>query len=806
MRRKVELMTAKDKFAINEPFYQWSVRAFSLVRKRVGMSMETHAEPGVVESGQIFLFNHFARFETIIPQYFIYKATGAYCRCVATHELFESSERFAKVLWGVGAVPSNHPGLLAFLAAEILRGQKVIIFPEGSMMKDRSISAPPSAGFLRSFKTRSGHHMGASALAVVLEVFKKRILSVLEAGDSARLDRWVAALGLMDQDALIAAARKPTLIVPSNITFHPLHTGENVLLKAADLLKFNLGQRGREELMVEGNLLLRNTDMDIRFGKPLNPDIAWTMADRMVMARTFDEIDSLDELFGLKDKASDWADRMVAGTMKRATRRLRDICMVEMYANVTVNISHLASLLIMRFAEANETEIKKSHFNAVLYAIIKRVQRVPGLHLHRSLHDPDVYDGIHSGQSRLLDDLFRNASDSGLVAIGESSYTLLPALRADIGDSDPRLVNMIRVYSNEIASLTSVSRIIQEAVPLVGAPLAQNLFDDQLRSYEKDKHAFAQQKRPSTVLHEDDKKYGNASLIVPQNATRPGVVLIHGFLSSPAELKDFGRKLADLGHPVLCVRLKGHGTTPWDLRERSWLDWQASVLRGYEIMSHISSEVLVVGFATGASLALLLAAENPRGIAAVVAVSAPLKFRVRGLRFAPTLDRLNTLSKWVYAQDGIKPFQLNEPEHPEFEYRNMPVRGLVELRKIADALHQKLPEIMCPVTVIQGSNDPIIDPASAKIIHERIGSLDKQLHIVESDRHAILHENIGGTQAIVVERLSKFVASKPLQEQPLVGFFPQVNAKFQRLIAPFIPEGKSSSDKKDFVEEQKTIR
>ena len=791
-------MAARAEFAINEPFYQWSVRAFTQLRKRVGMKIETHAEPGVIENGQIFLFNHFARFETLIPQYFIYKATGAYCRCVATHELFESSERFAKVLWGVGAVPSNHPGLLAFLAAEILRGQKVIIFPEGSMMKDRSISAPPNTGFLQSFRTRSGHHTGASALAVVLEAFKKRILSVLEAGDTARLGRWVAALGLKDQDALIAAARKPTLIVPSNITFHPLHTGENVLLKAADVLKFNLGQRVREELTVEGNLLLRNTDMDIRFGKALNPDIAWTMADRMVMARTFDEIDSLDELFGLKDKASDWTDRMVAVTMKRTTRRLRDLCMVEMYANVTVNISHLASSLIMRFAEANETEIAKSHFHAVLYAIIKRIQREPGLHLHRSLHDPDTYDGVHSVQSRSLDELFKNASDSGLIAVSESSYTLLPALRAEIGERDPRLVNMIRVYANEIASLTSVERIVAQAIPLTGMALAQQLFDDQSRIYANDKQAFAQPRKSATALHETEKKYGNASLIVPENPTRPGVVLVHGFLASPAELKDFGRRLADLGHPVLCVRLKGHGTTPWDLRERSGLDWQASVRRGYEIMSHISAEVLVVGFATGASLALLLAAEKPQGLAAVIAVSAPIKFRVRNLRFAPLLDRLNKLGEWVYAQDGIKPFQQGEPEHPEFEYRNMPVRALVERSKMTDMLNQKLPDITCPVSILQGSNDPIVDPVSAQIIHDQIGSLDKQLHIVKSDRHSILHEDIDNTQAIVIARLAEFAVSRPTRVPGPVGLLPNVNVNILRLIAPFIRRRKSGDDTKAF--------
>jgi hypothetical protein len=138
-------MTGSSEFIINEPFYQWCVRGFSLLRKRLGINIEVHAEDGLIESGQIFLFNHFARFETIIPQYFIYKATRAYCRCVATHELFDGSDRFAKLLWGVGAVPNNHPGLLGFLAAEILRGRKVIIFPEGSMVKDRHIATAPAS-------------------------------------------------------------------------------------------------------------------------------------------------------------------------------------------------------------------------------------------------------------------------------------------------------------------------------------------------------------------------------------------------------------------------------------------------------------------------------------------------------------------------------------------------------------------------------------------------------------------------------------------------------------------------------------
>ena len=314
-----------------------------------------------------------------------------------------------------------------------------------------------------------------------------------------------------------------------------------------------------------------------------------------------------------------------------------------------------------------------------------------------------------------------------------------------------------------------------------------------LRIYEKDKKISGLVRTSVIVLQETEKKYGNASLILPKTITRPGVVLVHGFSSSPAELKGFGRKLADLGHPVLCVRLKGHGTSPWDLRERSWFDWQASVQRGFEIMSHISGEVLVVGFATGASLALLLAAKKPRGLAAVISVSAPIKFRLRNLRFAPLLDHLNRLGEWVYVQDGIKPFQLGEPEHPEFEYCNIPVRALVELGKIAEVLQEKLPEITCPVTIIHGSHDPFVNSESATIIHDRIGSLDKKLHIVTSDRHGVLHEDIDNTQSIVIDRLSEFVVVRDLEVVKPAGFLANVNESFLRLIAP-LKSGRKSAE------------
>jgi hypothetical protein len=76
-------MTGNAEFAINEALYQWCVRAFSLLRGRLGIDIKLHGGEASIAAGQIFLFNHFARFETIVPQYFIHQATGAYAAASA---------------------------------------------------------------------------------------------------------------------------------------------------------------------------------------------------------------------------------------------------------------------------------------------------------------------------------------------------------------------------------------------------------------------------------------------------------------------------------------------------------------------------------------------------------------------------------------------------------------------------------------------------------------------------------------------------------------------------------------------------
>jgi esterase/lipase len=113
------------------------------------------------------------------------------------------------------------------------------------------------------------------------------------------------------------------------------------------------------------------------------------------------------------------------------------------------------------------------------------------------------------------------------------------------------------------------------------------------------------------------------------------------------------------------------------------------------------------------------------------------------------------------------PFRLNDSEHPAINYRHMPLRGLHELRLMVDELGPRLADVACPVMLAQGTDDPVVDPRSAEMILDKLGSREKILHKVPSDRHGILNENTGGVQETVMAYLASLAGpdgQRPAQE------------------------------------------
>ncbi|MBL6986105.1 MAG: alpha/beta fold hydrolase [Methylobacter sp.] len=739
---------------IDTKLYNRSVKLFNAVKNMLSVKLDLHTDPQFME-GDIFLFNHFSRFETFIPQFLIYEQTGAYSCAIASGEFFEEDNVLSRYLRHVGVFPHNHDRLFPLLAGQILRGRKVIIFPEGGMVKDRRVI--DKRGHYSIYSRVTGNrrklHTGPAVLGQGVETFKAAIRHAHSQNDVALLRQWKDVLQIDSIDQLIAVANKPTLMVPANITFYPIRSSENLLFKGVELFSNGMSLRQSEELLIEGNIMLKNTDMDIRIGTPVDPCCVWDWRTRYLMDKVVPDINTIDDVFTLNSRPKNWKQRLLGKYFIKNAQCSRDRYMEGIYTNVTVNLSHLAATLIMHYVDQGQTHIEKNKFYNILYIAIKHLQNNTVIHLHRSLLNPDDYSDLFKATNKRFEQFMCAAKEVELINEDENCYQFLPKLCIESDFDSIRLENPIAVYNNEAAPLHTVRdtliAAIDESVHADQDKLAAWHFEDECRTLAWEKQTYS--KYLSDDISHEEAAVDDPSpfFIQPKLANGFGVLLVHGLLASPAELRTYGEYLVKQGYTVLGVRLKGHGTSPHALRDQSWEDWYGCVQRGFNILKVHCSGIFVVGFSTGAALALKLAAEHYPEMTGVVAVSVPLKFVNPAFMLVPLLHGTNKLVGWVSTYEGVKPFIDNEPEHPTINYRNTPVRALYELRLLMVHLDDLLPQISLPTLVVYGDEDPIVSSKGAPIIMDKLGSKHKQIQAIKSQRHGILMENISGTWGVI---------------------------------------------------------
>jgi esterase/lipase len=521
------------------------------------------------------------------------------------------------------------------------------------------------------------------------------------------------------------------------------------LHQAARLFNKGINKRFTEELIIEGNLLFKHTDMDIRFSRPIVAGAYWKWWEKRMLPNVVHQFESLDELFALKPSSGHWGGRIHAIAMKVKSNKVRDDYMRSMYEAVTVNLSHIASLIILKLYQQGLRQINCDRFHKMLYLGIKQLQKSES-QLHRSLCNPDEYAGIISKGSSRLEQFLRTAENMKLVHVAQGEYVLDQKLTEDFAVDEVRTENLISVYANEVSPLSHVTRSIDKAMRLAdkidARSLADYRFNDQILAYDWDRKQFQRERYEDINSQQTQTADANWFFLKSTRKPASAVLLIHGFLSSPAEVKSLGERLHSAGHHVLGVRLAGHGTSPWDLRSRNWHDWAASVESGYEIIKAFSESVHIVGFSTGGLLALNYAANHSDiKIKSITSVCAPVHFKNRKLVFVPLVHHANRLVSWV-SSEGLMPFTPNEPENPEINYQHVPVRALYQLQQLIDHLTEDKLTINADVHLYQGDHDPVVEPASMQTLDKLIIAENKTLVTLDSDIHGVIFRDIDQVQ------------------------------------------------------------
>ena len=210
-----------------------------------------------------------------------------------------------------------------------------------------------------------------------------------------------------------------------------------------------------------------------------------------------------------------------------------------------------------------------------------------------------------------------------------------------------------------------------------------------------------------------------------------GVLLIHGFTGSPAELLPLGEFLNRAGFTVLGVRLEGHGTNEKDLSRKNAGDWFNSVLDGYAILKNFCDKIFVVGHSMGALLTLKLSTVKP--VDKIITLSPPIfisdDFHIETLPPRSECEGLFI----VKPRKKLK----NVPPAVNKTYKKFPLVCVHEFLTLVEEVKKLLPEIKTPLLIMHAENDHTAKFESAEFLLNAVASKPVQLVKVSNGGHLI---------------------------------------------------------------------
>ncbi|MFA5021777.1 MAG: alpha/beta fold hydrolase [Patescibacteria group bacterium] len=214
-----------------------------------------------------------------------------------------------------------------------------------------------------------------------------------------------------------------------------------------------------------------------------------------------------------------------------------------------------------------------------------------------------------------------------------------------------------------------------------------------------------------------------------------GVLLLHGFTSTPYEFCDLAQYLADKGLTVFAPKIAGHGTTPQDLEKTTIQDWQQSVEEAYLFLKNSTKKIFIIGSSFGGNLAFHLATKHNNPLAGIISIGTPIKIKWQKLAKL----RVYTYGFFIkYYKKRGNNYKFTYAEGEQVVYPVIPISSLKNLfRFIKTTTIPSLKNITAPTLIIHSNTDAVVHPSSAQYLHEKLASNDKRILWVDGVSHNI---------------------------------------------------------------------
>ncbi|MFO7496914.1 MAG: alpha/beta fold hydrolase, partial [Desulfobacterales bacterium] len=227
----------------------------------------------------------------------------------------------------------------------------------------------------------------------------------------------------------------------------------------------------------------------------------------------------------------------------------------------------------------------------------------------------------------------------------------------------------------------------------------------------------------------------NRSFELPAESPAGGVLLLHGMSDSPYSLRALGQSLNQHRFWVVGLRLPGHGTAPSGLLSIHWEDMAAAVQLG---MAHLAAKlgekpIHIIGYSTGASLALDFALNALDGRSAPVPASLVLISPAIGLHPAAALAKWKRRLAILPGLGGLA-WLVVEPEFDPYKYNSFATNAGEQVHRLTRSVAGRVasrarshPERVLPPTLVLKSNADATVSTDA-VVDRLLGRLDPHHH------------------------------------------------------------------------------
>ncbi len=216
---------------------------------------------------------------------------------------------------------------------------------------------------------------------------------------------------------------------------------------------------------------------------------------------------------------------------------------------------------------------------------------------------------------------------------------------------------------------------------------------------------------------------------------KEGVLLLHGFTSTPDEfpwiLKNFPKKKYTVSAPLLA----GHGTSIEHLDTTTWQDWYRSAEKAYKELRKSCEKIIIVGSSSGGNLGLLLASKYK--VDSIVLMGTIVKFKFHeAIRVLASITGIFTdkIKKRHFPRVIEK--EINKKRH----YRFIPIKSFKVLFGLMKESRNALSNVKSNLLLIQSNDDFLTNKNNVRCIYKQINSKNKEAIIMDSAFHIPVFE------------------------------------------------------------------